>query len=33
MMPGLSKLLQREFNILADLLVAVKDFKKSMISL
>ena len=31
MMPGLSKLLQREFNILADLLVAVKDFKKSMI--
>lgn len=32
-MPGLSELLQKEFNILADLLVAVKGFKKSMISL
>lgn len=32
-MPGLSTLLQKEFNILADLLVAVKGFKKSMISL
>ena len=32
-MPGLGKLLQREFNKLADLLVVVKNFKKSMISL
>ena len=32
-MPGLSKLLQRKFNILADLLVAVKDFKNNMINL